>query len=276
MSGPYVKAAILGHPVTHSKSPVIHGYWIMQHRLAGEYNAIDVAPENLGREMHRLIKEEGYGGFNLTIPHKIMALDICDEIDDLAKNVGAVNTVFVRDGKICGTNTDVFGFIENIKTYKPGFDFTAGPAVVLGAGGAAKAVVYGLLQEGAPEIRLVNRSRNRAEALAGVMGDKVRVFDWAQRGKILSDANVLVNTTALGMDGQLPLEIDLEKLPQAALVNDIVYAPLFTDLLSAAMARGNPVVTGIGMLLHQARPAFKAWFGVMPDVGAGLEDLVQG
>jgi shikimate dehydrogenase len=270
-----VRAAVLGHPVAHSKSPLIHNHWIKKYGLEGTYEALDVEPGNFVQQI-RFLAAQGYKGFSLTLPHKTAALAVCDEFDDIARAVGAVNTVTVRDGRLCGANTDVFGFLENIRTAQAGFDFKAGPAVVLGAGGAARAVIHGLLQEGVPEVRLLNRTRANAETLKSQSTDpaKISVIDWAQRGKALAGAALLANTTALGMTGQEELRLDLDFLPATALVNDIVYAPLYTDLLRSAQARGNPVVTGIGMLLHQARPAFKSWFGVMPDVDAALERIV--
>lgn len=269
-----VKACVIGHPVSHSKSPLIHNHWIEKYGLDGRYEAVDIAPENLEKELARLVGE-GYSGFNATIPHKEKLFSLCSELDDLAKTIGAVNTVVIKKGKLHGTNTDAFGFAENIKAVRPGFDFRAGPAVVLGAGGAARAVIYALLKEGVPEVRLVNRTRNKAQGLAHDF-KRLSVHDWEQRSETLAEANLLVNATSMGMSGQPALEIDLAKLPKNALVNDIVYAPLMTDLLRDSEDRGNPVVTGIGMLLHQARPAFEAWFGVMPEVDAELEKKVTG
>ncbi len=269
-----VKACVIGHPVGHSKSPLIHGHWVAKHGLDATYTAIDIAPENLEKELIRLT-DEGYSGFNATIPHKEKLFTLCDEIDDLAKTIGAVNTVVNKSGRLHGTNTDVFGFTENIRAARPGFDFTAGPAVVLGAGGAARAVIYALLKEGAPEVRLVNRTKNKAQGLARDF-KRLRVHDWEQRNDALTEANLLVNATSMGMNGQAKLEIDLAKLPPNALVNDIVYTPLMTDLLRDSEDRGNPIVTGIGMLLHQARPAFEAWFGILPDLDAELQKKVAG
>jgi shikimate dehydrogenase len=261
----FIKTGVIGHPIAHSKSPLIHNYWIAEHGLNGGYEAIDIPPEDLPEALPRLLRDEGYKGFNLTLPHKEIALGICDEIDDLARAVGAVNTVWIDEsGKICGTNTDVFGFIENLGPVP------LGPAVILGAGGAAKAILHGLLQAGISEIRVTNRTRDKAEALA--VNGRVKVFDWDARHDALDRAALLVNTTSLGMYGKPPLEIDLGALPSSAVVNDIIYAPLMTDLLRAAEARGNSVVTGIGMLLHQARPAFEKWYGVLPDVP---EDLAR-
>lgn len=268
MSTP-IKTAVIGHPISHSKSPLIHNHWIKQYGLSGTYEALDIRPEDLSVRLPELLREGGYTGFNLTLPHKELALDICDDVDDLAKAVGAVNTVALKGSRIIGTNTDVFGFIENIKQSAPAFNFTSGPAVILGAGGAAKAILHGLLQSGVPDIKITNRTRSKAEALA--TDPRVTAIDWNNRSIALEGANLLVNTTALGMSGQPPLDIDLTALPTTALVTDIVYAPLMTDLLTAATSRGNLIVTGIGMLLHQARPAFEIWYGVLPDIDDALE-----
>lgn len=264
------KLGVIGHPISHSKSPLIHNYWIEQHGLEGKYEALDIEPDNLEKEIRRLV-DEGYEGFNLTIPHKELALDFCDEIDDLAKTIGAVNTITVLDGKLHGTNTDVFGFIQNIKENARNFSFTRKPAVILGSGGAAKGCIYGLLQEDVREIRLLNRTREKAEELAK-LDPRIKVMDWEDREDALVESGLLVNTTSLGMDGQPDLELDLFALPQDTLVNDIVYVPLYTPLLQECEDRGNPVVTGIGMLLHQARPAFQYWFGILPEVD---EELMQ-
>lgn len=268
----FVKAAVIGHPIKHSKSPLIHNYWIEKYGLQGSYEAIDIAPDNLGEGLKRLIAE-GYSGFNLTVPHKELVLSVCDELDVSAQEIGAANTIAVKDVIVKGFNTDGFGFIQNIKAAEPEFDFTAGPAVVLGAGGAARAVVFALIDAGAPDVIVLNRTKDKAQKLVDELGAS-KAGDWENRNDALVGANLLVNTTSLGMDGQPPLEIDLSALPKEALVNDIVYAPLYTPLLKDAQARGNKVVTGIGMLLHQARPAFEKWFGVMPDVDERLEKLV--
>jgi shikimate dehydrogenase len=266
------RAGVIGQPVGHSKSPLIHNYWIEKHGIDAAYEAIDIAPENLEKELIRLV-DEGYAGFNVTRPHKEKVFAVCDSLDELAQAVGAVNTVTIKNGKMNGTNTDVFGFTENIRAARPGFDFTAGPATVLGAGGAARAVIYALLREGVPEVRVVNRTKNKAQTLARDF-KRLRVHDWEKRSDVLAESNLLVNTTSMGQSGQPKLEIDLTALPKNAVVNDIVYSPLMTDLLRDCEDRGNPIVTGIGMLLHQARPAFEAWFGVLPNVDAELEKRV--
>ena len=271
-----IKAGVIGHPIKHSKSPIIHNYWIEKEGLNGSYEAIDIAPENLKDGIQKLV-DEGYAGFNVTIPHKETVLDLCDKVEGNAAVCGAVNTVVIEDGKLIGHNTDSFGFLANIKEAKPDFDFEEGAAVVIGSGGAARAVVSGLIGHRIPEVILVNRTRERAEAIAEEIGlntDLVEVVDWDERHEALQWANLLVNTSSLGMEGQPELDLNLEELSADAVVNDIVYTPLETPLLKAAAARGNPTVTGIGMLLHQARPAFHEWFGVMPEVDEELERLV--
>lgn len=272
-----MKAAVLGHPVAQSKSPLIHMHWIRKYKLEGEYKAMDVSPGQFEKKAKHILAKDYYAGFNVTVPYKVAALEICDVLDEAAEAIGAVNTVYKKLGKVRGTNTDAFGFTENIKSEAPDFDFETGPAMVLGAGGAARAIVYGLLQEGVPDIRLVNRSRENAEALAADTGysSRIDVIDWDAREEALDGLNLLVNTTVCGMEGKSALELDLEALPTQALVNDIVYAPLYTPLLQSAKERGNVAVTGIGMLLHQARPAFEKWFGVMPDVDDELMELVM-
>lgn len=265
----FKKLGVIGHPIDHSKSPLIHNYWIKKYELSAEYEAIDIAPENFAEGLNLLIEDEGYEGFNLTLPHKNMALSLCDDVDDVAKAVGAVNTIAVRDGKLYGMNTDVFGFMQNLKKQAPDYSFS-GSAVILGAGGAAKACIYGLLQEGVPKIHLLNRTREKADELAQ-MDDRIKVYDWDARDDVLAECDLLVNTTSLGMKKQDQLDIDLFALPQEAVVYDIVYVPLYTDLLCDADARGNKVVTGLGMLLQQARPAFEAWFGILPEIDKKLE-----
>lgn len=264
----FIRAGVIGYPIKHSKSPIIHNHWIADHGLAGEYKAIEIAPENLKEGVQQLI-DEGYAGFNVTIPHKQAIMELCEEIDDVAKAIGAVNTVVIRDGKLYGYNTDAFGFIENVRQTLPQLDFAKGKAVVLGAGGAARAVVYGLRAAGVKDIIITNRTEKKARDVAAL---GATVAPWEKRSEILKEAVFLVNTTALGMTGKEPLEIDLSLLQQDAVVADIVYAPLMTQLLKDAGER--KIVTGIGMLLHQARPAFEKWFGVLPQVDAALEQKV--
>jgi shikimate dehydrogenase len=273
LSGKARLAGVMGWPVEHSLSPRLHGYWLEQHGIDGAYVPLAVAPADLPTALTAL-PALGFRGVNLTLPHKEQALDLCQEVDDLARRIGAVNTIVVRDGRLFGSNSDAFGFLENLKDGAPDWRAEAAPAVVLGAGGASRAVVAALADAGAPEVRLVNRTRERAEALATALGGALSVYDWDRREAALAEAGLLVNTTTLGMAGQPPLDLDLGALPVEAVVTDIVYAPLMTPLLQAARTRGNPLVDGLGMLLHQARPGFEAWYGVRPEVTPGLRDFV--
>lgn len=274
----FKRAGVMGWPVDHSLSPRVHGYWLRELGIVGEYVRIPVAPDAFAATL-RALKADGFVGCNVTVPHKEAALAAVDEVHPLALRIGAVNTVVVQeDGKLYGFNTDGFGFLENLRAGHQGFDAASGPAVVLGAGGAARAVVTALLDAGAPEVRLLNRTLERAEALAedltGVGTGTLTVAPWSSRADALSGAALLVNTTTLGMRGKAPLDLDLSELPQSAVVNDIVYVPLQTDLLARAAARGNAVVDGLGMLLHQARPGFEAWFGTLPEVTQDLREFV--
>ena len=268
-----MKACVMGWPIAHSLSPALHGYWLKAHGIAGEYMRLAVQPEALPAALARL-KTDDWRGCNLTIPHKEAALAQLDRIDAAARRIGAVNTVAVENGKLAGFNTDGFGFLENLRAAVPDFDVKAGPAVVLGAGGAARAIVDALGAAGAPEIRLVNRSLDRARTLARSFGGAIEPVPWERRAAALDGAALVVNATSLGMDKNPPLELDLARLPKTAVVNDIVYAPLETALLKAAKARGNRIVDGLGMLLHQGRPGFQLWFGVMPAVTPALRQAV--
>lgn len=268
------KAGVIGHPIAHSKSPRIHGYWLAKYGIDGEYKAYDVHPHQLRDEALRL-RDAGLAGFNVTLPHKQAIMNICTTLNDEAARIGAVNTiVFHQSGEIEGRNTDAFGFMTNSSEAHPEHNWSAAPAVVLGAGGAARAILYALQRAGVPEIRLANRTIDTAESLAEEFD--CRVHEWDERDAALEGAGAVINTTSLGMSGQPPLEIDLGGLQPSALVYDIVYAPLQTPLLQAAQARGCLCVTGIGMLLHQARPGFQAWFGSreLPAVDRDLMELV--
>lgn len=267
-------AGVMGWPVAHSLSPRLHGFWLDKLGIDGAYVPLAVAPENFADAL-RALPKLGFRGVNVTVPHKEAALAACDAVDDAARRIGAVNTIIVgEDGRLMGSNTDGFGFLENLRTGAPGFDPAAGPAVVLGAGGAARAVVAALLDAGAPEVRLANRTRSRADVLAADLDGRVTVFDWDVRADMLPGAALLANTTTLGMTGKGTLDLDLDLLGGETVVTDIVYAPLMTPLLIEAETRGNPVVDGIGMLLHQARPGFQAWFGEAPEVGEALREHV--
>lgn len=272
-SGQARLAGVMGWPIRHSLSPRLHGYWLEHHGVDGAYLPLAVAPDDLAAALSAL-PVLGFRGVNLTVPHKERALGLCHEVDDLARRIGAVNTVVVRERELFGSNSDAFGFLENLRQGAPDWRAEAAPAVVVGAGGAARAVVVALIDAGAPEVRIVNRTRERAAALASALGGSLSVRDWDERDAALRDAGLLVNATTLGMEDQPPLELDLGALPPDALVTDLVYSPLVTPLLAAAAARGNPLVDGLGMLLHQARPGFEAWFGVRPEVTPALRDFV--
>jgi len=275
-SGKTRLAGVMGWPVAHSRSPRVHGFWLERHGIDGAYLALAVRPEKLQAALGGLAAL-GFCGCNLTIPHKVAALELIGEVSPLAARIGAVNTVIVKkDGTLYGDNSDAFGFLENLREAAPRLDLASGPVILLGAGGAARAVCAGLLQSGAPEIRLLNRNMARAEALAAILGPAIKPLPWTERHAALQDAALLVNTTSLGMTGQPGLELDLSLLPEHAVVNDLVYSPLTTALLAAARERGNIVVDGLGMLLHQARPGFAAWFGVEPEVTAELRAFVAG
>jgi shikimate dehydrogenase len=257
----------MGWPVKHSRSPRLHGFWLEKYGIDGVYVPFGVAPNDLPAAL-RALRALGLAGVNLTVPHKEIALPVVDHVDSLARRIGAVNTVVVRgDGSIEGTNTDAFGFIESVRTGAPVWSPDA-PATIVGAGGAARAVIVALIDEGVRAIRIVNRTRDRAARLAEEFG--ATACDWGDWRAALDGAGLLVNTTTQGMTGQPALDIDLAALPRSAVVNDIVYAPLETPLLAAARRRGNRVVDGLGMLLHQARPGFRAWFGVDPEVTPDL------
>jgi len=274
LSGKARVAGVMGWPVAHSRSPRLHGFWLRQYAIDGAYVPFAVAPNQLAGALNSL-RALNLAGVNLTIPHKETAFAHVDQVSDLAAEIGAINTVTVGDdGVLHGDNTDGFGFIENIRAAATGFDFAAGPTVVLGAGGAARAVCVALLGAGAREIRLLNRTQVRAEALKDRLGQSLIVEPWAGRNSALMDAHLVVNTTSLGMTGRPSLDIDLDQLSTSALVNDLVYAPLETPLLASARQRGNAAVDGLGMLLHQARPGFAAWFGVEPEVTDALRDHI--
>lgn len=274
VSGKARVAGIMGWPVSHSRSPRLHGFWLRKYGIDGAFVPLPVAPGR-GPEAIRALPALGLRGCSVTVPHKETAAAVVDRLDEPARRMKAVNAIVVmEDGTLEGRNTDGFGFLENLKAEAPAWTPGAGPAVVLGAGGAARAVVVSLLDAGVPEVCLINRTRERAEALAADIGGAVTVRDWVSRETVLGEAALLVNTTTQGMTGNPPLDLTLERLPATAVVNDIVYAPLVTPLLATASQRGNPVVGGIGMLLHQGRPSFAAWFGVEPEVDDALRRFV--
>ncbi len=269
-----LSAGVMGWPVAHSKSPTVHEYWLKQYAVDGNYVRLPVKPEDLEQAL-KTLPNKGLAGVNLTVPHKQSALEFVDVVSDEARRIGAVNTIFVEsDGRLRATNTDTYGFAENLRVSAPGADFKNDPAVVLGAGGAARAVCVALQDAGVPEIRVVNRTVSRARKIAEDLGKNIKPISWEEGSSQLSDAGLLVNTTVLGMDGCPPLEIDLKFLPEKAVVADIVYAPLETQLLKAARARGLTAVDGLGMLLYQAQAGFEGWFGRKPEVTDALREHV--
>ncbi len=271
----FVLAGVMGWPVAHSRSPRIHNHWITQHGLNGSYVLLPVDPVNLQSAL-RGLSVLGFAGCNLTIPHKVPAMALVDRVDPVASRIGAINTIVVQpDGSLSGSNNDAYGYIQSLLDEQPDWRADTGPITVLGAGGGARAVIVSLAQRGAAEIRVVNRSLDKAQALSREFGAPLRAVPWQQRHDALADVALLVNTTSLGMAGQAPLDLALDQLPLRALVSDLVYVPLETPLLAAARARGNRTVGGLGMLLNQARPAFQAWFGVLPTITADLRRLVQ-
>ncbi|MDG2034435.1 MAG: shikimate dehydrogenase [Rhodospirillales bacterium] len=271
-----IRAGVVAWPVSHSLSPPLHRHWLKVYNINGIYDPIAVTPNDFPA-MLRSLPSHGFSGVNVTLPHKIAAVEVVDTLEDVARRIGAVNTVvFKDDGTLHGSNTDAFGFMANIADVQPDWVAEAGPAVVLGAGGAARAVCVALQDAGVPEIRILNRTNGKAEGLATDLGQPLTVYDWKERHDLLREGAFLVNTTSLGMTGMAPLDLDLAALPATASVCDIVYAPLETPLLAAAKARGNPTIDGLGMLLHQARPGFEAWFGQAPDVTADLRQAVLG
>lgn len=268
----------MGWPVSHSLSPRVHGYWLRHHGIDGAYLPLPVAPENFEAAV-RALPKLGLRGANVTAPHKEAAFRTVDSADEAARQLGAVNTIVVTPGgHLEGRNTDGHGFLESLGAANTGWQVGGSPAVVLGAGGAARAIAAALLSAGVGEVRLLNRTRGRAEQVAddfaSIAAGRIMVVPWEERGDALAGAALLVNTTTLGMAGNPGLLLPLNELPLSAAVMDIVYKPLETDLLAAARARGNPAVDGLGMLLHQARPGFTAWFGADPQVTDDLRRFV--
>ena len=274
VSGAARIAGVMGWPVNHSLSPRLHGYWLEHHGIDGAYVPLAVRPERL-REALRALPALGFAGVNLTVPHKETALEIVDSRDDAATRIGAVNTVVVRpDGSIEGRNTDGYGFVQSVREGAPQWRAGDGPIALIGAGGAARAICAALQEAGAPEIRIVNRTPERAQGLVGDFGSPAVAVPWAERAAALDGVSLLVNATTLGMRGQPPLGLSLDALPQTAVVADIVYVPIETALLRDAGSRSNRIVDGLGMLLHQARPGFAAWFGHEPEVTPALREYM--
>ena len=271
-----VKAFVIGHPVAHSRSPLIHGHWLAEHAIAGFYGRIDVPPPELERFVASFA-EQGFAGGNVTVPHKEAVLRHVDAVSDVARRLGAVNTLSLRpDGRILGHNTDGAGFLANLdEALGTDWDRETGTALVIGAGGAARAVVVALLDRGFGRILVANRTRDRTDELVALGPDRIRAVDWRDLTAATAEAGLLVNTTSLGMSGQPPLDLSVMGLPERAIVTDIVYVPLVTPLLAAAAARGLRTVGGLGMLLHQAVPGFASWFGTTPAVTAELRAAIE-
>jgi shikimate dehydrogenase len=269
------RACVIGWPIAHSRSPLIHGYWLRRHGVDGEYVKEAVHPGRFA-DFIRNLERNGFAGANITTPHKEDAYRLADEADDAARTVEAANTLWLENGRLMASNTDVYGFLRNLDERAPGWDAGASTkcAAILGAGGAARAVVQGVLDRGFENIRLINRTRTRSEALARKFGARFQLFDWSDAAAALEDCALLVNATSLGMTGAAPLNLDISRLPADAVVNDIVYAPLETPLLRDALKRELTCTDGLGMLLHQAVPGFEKWFGVRPEVTDELRALV--
>ncbi len=267
-------AGVMGMPVFQSRSPILHNYWIRKYGLRGTYGHFPVQVENIEAAI-RGLSALGIAGCNITQPHKLMAMKLMDKLTPMAQRIGAINCIVVQpDGALHGFNNDGFGYIQSLKDKQPSWRADTGPITVLGCGGGARAVVISLLDEGAQEIRLINRTRAKAEELSAANPAVVKVFDWSERHAALEGAAMLVNTTNQGMYGQPALDIQLDALPKSALVSDLIYIPLETPLLAAARARGNVTTNGLGMLLNQAIPAFEAWFGVKPEITEELRQAV--
>jgi shikimate dehydrogenase len=267
-------AGVMGMPVLQSRSPIIHNYWLKKYGLTGAYGHFPVKIENVETAL-RGLSALGLAGCNITQPHKLEAMKVMDWLHPMAQKIGAINCIVVQpDGSLHGFNNDWYGYIQSLKDAQPDWRADAGPVTVLGAGGAARAVLFGLVNEGAKEIRLINRTRAKAEELAEDFGGLVKVMDWEQRHASLEGCALLIHTTNQGMYGQPPLDIQLDALPKSALVTDVIYIPLETPLLQAARLRGHRTVNGLGMLLNQAVPAFEAWFGVKPEITEELRQAI--
>ena len=267
-------AAVLGHPINHSKSPKLHNYWLSLFNIDGYYIPLDIDPRNFENSI-RALSGLGFVGANVTIPYKEKVLKIADKISDRAAIIGAANTLtFLQDGSIYADNTDGYGFLQNIKCKYNDWTAGEGTSVVFGAGGASRAILGALIEDGANEVILANRTRSRADQLRSDFGAKIKVVDWMKVQNYLSDASTVINATSLGMDGKADLPIPLQGLNKNTLVTDIVYTPLNTPLLENAAKRGCRTVDGLGMLIHQAIPGFERWFGVKPDVSEKLRELL--
>lgn len=261
----FVMAGVMGWPVAHSRSPTIHNFWIKQYGLSGAYGFFPVPPDKLEQAI-RGMAALGIAGCNVTIPHKVHALQFMDWVHPSAEKIGAINTIVVQpDGSLHGYNNDGYGYIQSLREVQSNWQAHDKPIVVIGAGGAARSILVALMSEGATEIRLLNRTLENARTLEKELGPQViKAYEWDQRHSLLSDCSLVINTTSQGMEGYPPLDLDLAPLPSDAVVSDIIYTPLETPLLKQARLLGLPTINGLGMLLHQARPAFRSWFGIDP------------
>ena len=266
------KAFVIGDPISHSRSPLIHGHWLAEHGIDGSYAAIHVKQSGLADFLNAMAAN-GFAGGNVTVPHKEAAFALAVQRDEVAEEIGAANTLWLEDGKLCATNTDSFGFAQNLDEQAPGWDRIAS-ALVIGAGGASRAVIHALKSRGVSDIRVANRTRERANELRAVFGPKISAHGLETLGELAQDAGLVVNTTSLGMKGEGAIALDMARLPADTLVTDIVYVPLETPFLKAAQRAGLRSANGLGMLLHQARPGFEKWFGVLPDVTPELRQLI--
>lgn len=271
----FLLAAVIGWPIMHSRSPLLHNYWLARYKLAGSYVPLAIKPEGLAAAL-RALHPLGFAGCSLTLPHKQAAMAIVDEVDAVARMIGAISCVTVRpDGSLAGSNNDCFGFIQSLRQEQPAWRAHAGPVAVIGAGGGSRAVCYALAQDGVREIRLINRSFERAQRMVEDLGAPLQAFKWEQRAGALSGVSMVVNTTNQGMQGMPALDLNLSQLPKSALAVDIIYIPRETPFLAAARARGNATMNGLGMLLHQGWPAWQAWFGIEPEVTSELRTLIE-
>ena len=271
----FLLAGVMGWPVMHSRSPLLHNYWFEKYQLAGRYVPLAIEPDELAAAL-RALHPLGFAGCNLTIPHKQAAMAIVDEVDAVAAKIGAISCVTVRrDGSLAGSNNDCYGFIHNLKQEQPAWRANTGPIAVIGGGGGSRAVCYALAQEGAREIRLINRTFERAQRMADEFGAPVTAVKWEQREDALADVAMVVNTTNQGMQGEPALDLNLTRMPGSALAADLIYIPRETQFLAAARSRGNSTVNGLGMLLHQGRPAWQAWFSIEPEVTPELRALIE-
>ncbi len=269
-------AGVIGHPVAHSRSPALHGYWLKRYGIKGHYIPLDIGQADLREALHTMPKL-GFVGLNVTIPHKETVLALADVVTDRAALIGAANTlIFRKDGRIHADNTDGSGFMANLRQHAPHWNPHAGPAAIFGAGGAARAVIAALIEVGCPEIRLANRTRPRAEALRADFGAKLHVHDWVHAANMLEGAALVVNTTSLGMSGKPDFRVPLDALTPGTIVTDLVYTPLATQFLIEAQERGAHIVDGLGMLLHQAAPGFERWFNHRPEVDDATRAAVLG